>query len=100
MNNQTDKSPHILNTSSNLLGLCFIVLTSMRVLKFKEATFIDELTAVAIIFFMTSSMLSFLSIRTKSVRSVKYENVADIVFLIGLILLFCTTLLLTFNIIQ
>jgi hypothetical protein len=31
---------------------------------------------------------------------VKYENVADIVFLIGLILLFCTTLLLTFNIIQ
>ena len=44
-----DKSPHILNASSNLLGLCFIVLTSLKVLNLTEATVIDELTAVAII---------------------------------------------------
>lgn len=94
------KSPHILNTSANLLGFCFIVLTSVRITKLNESSFIDEGAALAIISFMSSCLLSFLSMRNKNdKRADKLENLADIFFLCGLIVLFLTTMLITFNII-
>ena len=99
MNEPNQKSPHILNTSSNLLGLCFIVLTSLKVLNLREATAIDEITAVAIVFFMASSVLSFLSMRSKTNLGEHYEQIADIIFLSGLVLLFVTTMLIAFNLI-
>ncbi len=100
MENKNDKSPHILNASSNLLGFCFIVLTSLRVLKLDGKTIIDELTSVALIMFMTSSVLSFLSMRYSKIRGDRFENVADIIFLTGLFFLFATTMLITFDIIE
>ena len=92
--------PHILNASSTLLGLCFVVLTSLRFSDKYETTVIDELTAIAIVMFMTSSILSYLSMRSGKFPGQKYEKIADIVFLSGLILLFVTTLLVTLNIIE
>ncbi|HCN83504.1 MAG TPA: hypothetical protein DIT07_07745 [Sphingobacteriaceae bacterium] len=100
MEDKNEKSQHVLNASSNLLGLCFIVLTSLRVLNLNGKTIIDECTAAALIMFMTSSVLSFLSIRSKKIKSEKYENIADIIFLLGLFFLFGTTMLVTFNIIK
>jgi len=98
--NRNNNSQHILNTSSNLLGFCFIVLTSLKVLKLQETTIIDEITAVAILLFMTSSILSVLSMRSTKRFGARYENIADFVFLVGLILLFITTVLIAFNIIK
>jgi hypothetical protein len=97
---QNEKSPHILNASSNLLGICFIVITSLKVLNISHKTIIDEITIVAIILFMTSCVLSFLSIREKNRASVLLENIADYTFIGGISLLFITTLLFSFNIIQ
>ena len=97
---KNDKSPHILSTSANLLGLCFIVLTSLKVLKIGAITIIDELTAGAIIMFMTSCVLSFLSMRNSKAPSFRYERIADIIFLLGLFFLFATTMLITFDIIK
>ena len=94
-----DKSPHILNTSATLLGLCFIVLTSRQIVSKKEATLIDEMTAIAVIIFMCSSVLSFLALRSKTERAQRYERFADIIFLTGLFFLFVITMLITFNII-
>jgi hypothetical protein len=99
-NSRNGNSQHILNTSSNLLGFCFLVLTSLKVLKLQETTIIDEITTLAILMFMTSSILSFLSMRSTKRFSARYENFADIIFLIGLILLFITTMLIAFNIIS
>lgn len=99
MNN--NKSAHILNTSSNLLGLCFIVLTSLQVLKLKQTSVIDEFTAIATVSFMSSSFLSFLSLRSSNNRlSEKYENIADFIFMTGLCVLFITTMVITFDIIH
>lgn len=98
MNGKNDRSPHILNTSATLLGLCFIVLTSRKIIELKEATFIDELTACAVLLFMTSCVLSFLAMRSKNIEE-KMENFADVIFLIGLFFLFVTTVLITLNII-
>lgn len=100
MDNGNDKSPHILNASSNLLGICFIVLTSLKLLKVSQKTFIDELTSCAIVLFMASCILSFLSIRGNIKKSGKFENIADYLFLIGIILLFVTTILFTLNVIK
>jgi len=95
-----DKSPHILNTSATLLGICFVVLTSLNVMKVTTKTILDELTTAAIIMFMASSLLSFLAMRNEQSPGDRYEKIADIVFLAGLLFLFATTMLLAFNIIQ
>lgn len=100
MNRQNEKSSHVLNASSNLLGICFIVLTSLKVLGKSEKTIIDEITFAAIILFMSSCFLSFLSIRHTSRHGDLFESIADVIFLIGLSLLFVTTILFSFNVIQ
>jgi hypothetical protein len=92
--------PHILNASTTLLGFCFVVLTSLRINDFREASVIDELTAVAIVVFMTSSILSYLSMRKRAAAGAVYEKAADIVFLCGLFFLFATTMLITLNVIS
>jgi len=100
MNDNNEKSPHILNASSNLLGICFIVLTSLKLLNQTSKTIIDEITLGAIILFMASCILSFLSLRSKSMYGEKLEKVADYMFIGGLLLLFMTTLLFSFNFIK
>lgn len=96
--NYNNKTSHILNTSSNLLGLCFIVLTSLRALKIKQAPIIIEVTAVATFSFMTSSFLSFLAIRSKNEKlAVKYENIAEFFFIIGLSIMFITTMVISMD---
>ena len=100
MANKNDKSPHILNASSNLLGFCFIVLTSLRVLNLNGKTIIDELTSVAMILFMISSVLSFLSMRNSKLNADHFEKIADIIFLTGLFFLFAITMLITFDMIK
>jgi hypothetical protein len=73
-----------------------VVLTSLKVLNFSHTTLIDELTIVATILFMISCILSFLAIKGNIRR---YENIADFAFLLGLLILFVTTILFSFNII-
>lgn len=97
MNEQ--KSPHILNASSNLLGLCFVVLTSLKIMRLSNGTVIDEITAGTTILFMSSCILSFMSIRNSFNQSDRLEKVADIIFLTGLGTLFVTILLFSFNVI-
>lgn len=100
MPSNNDKPSHILNTSSNLLGLCFIVLTSIKVLNLKDATIIDEIATLAIVMFMISCILSFLSMRKNETSNNRLEKVADVFFLSGLFLLFLTAMFLSFNIIK
>lgn len=97
---RNEEAPHILNTSANLLGICFLVLTSIQVLNLAEKTVIDSIIAFSIFMFMTSCLLSFLSMRHIRTYSKRFELVADYIFLGGLFSLFITTMLLTFNIIE
>lgn len=98
--NEKDHYPHILNTSSNMLGLCFIVFTSINVLKLGAATIIDELTAGAIVLFMVSCILSFISMRSRKQFSDQFEMIADFIFVSGLGLIFVISILLFFNVIR
>ena len=91
------KVSHILNTSATLLGLCFVVLTSLKVNKSSDESKIDELTAIAILVFLASCVLSYLSIRSKNQSSERFEKLADVVFLFGLFLLFAIAMLISFD---
>lgn len=97
---RNNKSQHILNTSSNLLGFCLVVLTSLKISKFSSLTMIDEFTGVATILLITSSFLSFLSIRAiKENHSVRFEQIADIIFIVALLSIFSITFMIAFSII-
>jgi len=98
-NGKSTISNHILPTASNLLGLCFVILSFMKVTKMGLETIIDELVAVAIVLFLAASVLSYVSIRTASQKADRYEKVADVIFLSGLSLLTITALVVVFEII-
>lgn len=97
---RNNNSPYILNASSNLVGLCFIVLTSIRMLKIGEATLVDEFTTIAFLIFMVSTILSFLSMRHNGAYAERLELLADYIFMAGLFLLFVSALHITFKVIS
>lgn len=87
-----------MSTSANLLGFCFVVLTSIRISNFSTSTSIDEVTGVACVFLMASCLLSFLAMRNKNEKmSDRLEYIADIVFLAALSFLTITIILVAFN---
>lgn len=81
------------------LGFCFIVLTSVKISRLEESSYIDEGAALAILVFMSSCLLSFLAMRNCR-NAQKLERSADMLFLFGLIVLFITTVLIAFNLIK
>ncbi len=92
------KSPHILNASSNLLGFCLIIITSLKIAKVGNVTYIDEITGVASLCLSVSCVLSFLAIRTtNSVLEDKYEKIADYLFLLALLCISATVILVSLN---
>ncbi len=100
MDNDKNKSPHILSASSNFLGFCFLVITSLKILKLANKTFVDEITSVCFVIFMFSCLCAFLSIRSTTKRSEFYETLAEYSFLSGLFIIFLMTILLMLQIIQ
>jgi len=94
-----NKSSHILSTSATLFGLCYVVFTSLKALKLDGNTVIDEFTAVSMVLFITSCLISFLSIRGGK-KSLLYERIADYLFLAGLFTLFIITIFIVFKIAQ
>lgn len=80
-----DVSKHILPASSNLLGLCFIMISVLKLFKMEKGInlILDKLIGISIVLFLIASMLSYVSMRARK-RAYYYERIADIVFLIGL----------------
>jgi hypothetical protein len=94
------KSPHILAASSNLVGFCFVVLTSIKILNLSAKTLIDNITIFSFLAFMISCIFSFLSIRTTKQHGIILETVAEYTFILGLFLVMATAILLAFNLIN
>ncbi|MFT3739228.1 MAG: hypothetical protein QM786_10760 [Breznakibacter sp.] len=79
-------SPHILGTSTNLLGFCLFIITSFHLTKNTENTMIDEFTSVIALLLTLSSLFSFFSIRTNHARrEVVLEKIADYLFVTSLL---------------
>ena len=81
------KQPHILNASSNLLGISFVLVTGLKLTKMSDTTWADEISIVSGIFLLASCVLSYISMRSEK-HSLRYEKTADYSFLAGIFLLF------------
>ncbi|AKK71261.1 hypothetical protein OK18_00155 [Chryseobacterium gallinarum] len=93
------KSPHILNASSNLLGFSLIIITSLKITKISQGTYLDEFAGFASILFAFSCFFSFLAIRTKSEkREYTFESIADYLFLIALFCIVLAVIIVTLKI--
>jgi len=91
-------SQHILNTAANLLGFCLFVITSLHITNTAETTKIDEFTSVIALLLTFSCIFSFVSIRTKNLkREVRFETIADYLFMVSLIGILIIILLITLN---
>ena len=92
-----DKSSHIMNASTNLVGFTFIVLTSLKAFHLGRSVLVDKLVVLSVTGFMISTLFSFLSIRThkKGDKSAFYEMVADYIFFGSLLMMFLVCILLT-----
>lgn len=96
--NSNNMTKHILPTSANLLGICFAILSFIKLSKLGAETIIDEICAMNILIFLAASVLSYASIRSKR-KGELYERLADIIFLIGLSLLALLSLIIVFEIV-
>ncbi|AZZ36775.1 hypothetical protein CIK05_08215 [Bdellovibrio sp. qaytius] len=86
---------HILPTSANLLGICFLIFSLAQFQSQLAATLLDEFSAVAIVFFLVSCFFSYFSLRAKN--SVRFERIADNSFLCGLLLMAVPVIMLAFT---
>lgn len=76
---------HILPTSANLLGICFLIFSLAHFMDRAEATILDECSAAAIFIFLVSSICSYASLRSEKFH--RLEKVADVTFMLGLFIL-------------
>ena len=96
---QKNVSHHILPTSANLMGLCFILISSIRAFGIAGKTLIDDVASIAMFAFLFSSIFSYVSMRNKK-KAIFYEKIADIVFMSGLGLITVVSFLLLFELIH
>jgi len=89
---------HILPTASNLLGLCLVLLSFIRLSRMSGETIIDEGLGIVIILFLASCIFSYASMRSQR-QTEKYEKIADMIFLIGLSCLAIIAMVIIFKLI-
>lgn len=77
------KSHHILNAASNLLGISLIIITGLHLTNRGEPTFADEIAWLAAACFSVSCLFSYIAIRREPEVS-RFARWADSVFLSGM----------------
>lgn len=87
-----DHHPHILNASTNLLGICLGLITALRLTHFGAKSFGDEVAWAAALMFLASTLSSFVVIRHRSVLE-RHAVWVDRAFVTGVCLLILATVL-------
>ncbi len=92
------KQPHILTTASNLLGICFILITGMKISHANLNTYADEICTFSSLFFIASCILSYISLLSETEKfATKSENIADFLFMIGIFSLFIAVVIFSYG---
>ncbi len=91
-------SKHILPTSANLLGLCFILINFMKLWKMNRRVdiIIDRFVGLSIVLFLVASVFSYMSMRSVN-KAALYEKIADMIFLAGLFFVTIISLMIVFE---
>jgi hypothetical protein len=87
-----DRNPQILNATTNLLGICFVIIGGLKLTNSNDSTFADEIAWVAAFLFFTAALTSYLAIRNGG-RSKLQLLVADWGLIVGLFALMTSVLI-------
>jgi hypothetical protein len=100
MRQPNNLSGHILPTSGAMLGVCMTVISIVKLTQINRglAYWVDDLLAVDALIFLASSIFSYLSIRSHS-KKIYFEDIADKVFMLALIVMGMSVVLLTCEIV-
>jgi len=84
---EEDISIHIFTASAALVGVCLTVIGLIRVVLTSKGseTLADDILAVDSLLFLSSCLLSYFALRTRSTHRMHLvERIADVIFIIGL----------------
>jgi hypothetical protein len=81
-----------------MVGVCIMVISIVKTINTGIANYIDKALAIDSILFMTSAMLSFLSIRMDQ-SSATLERWAEVIFLLALTSMAVITVIFAFEIV-
>jgi hypothetical protein len=87
---------YILPTASNLLGICFFILSYVKMSDRASNTYLDESVIIPIILFFVASVFSYLAMRSKNDKP-RLEKAADLVFMAGLLALSFLSVIMVFE---
>ena len=92
-----NRSPHILNAASNLLGIALLIVTGIHITSHSDVTYADETALASALLLAVSCFVSYLSVRRgeNAVRGMLMEKLADRIFLAGLAALVLAVIILT-----
>jgi hypothetical protein len=88
-----NRSPHILNVSSNLLGITLLIIAGLHLTNRSAQSFADEIAWIGAVCFLTACFLSYLALGGGR-RGERLEVWADRIFLLGMTGLFCAIVVL------
>lgn len=92
-----DISRHILPVSSTMVGVCMTVISVIQLApQTKISHWADDLLAVNSLFFLGSTILSYLSLRSNC-DTLKLEVLADRLFIFGMIMMVFISFLVSFE---
>lgn len=77
-----ERSPHILNAASTLLGICLVIITGLTLTKSNDRSLADEIAWVAAFLFLTSVALSYVALRMHTAGRWVVQ-VCDLAFALG-----------------
>ncbi|HLY05868.1 MAG TPA: hypothetical protein VKR31_08990 [Rhizomicrobium sp.] len=80
------RSPHLLNASTNLLGFSFVIIGALKLTNSDAKSYSDECAWMASGFFLVAILSSYWAIRQNDTNIV-LNTLADTTFLCGLLLL-------------
>jgi cytochrome bd-type quinol oxidase subunit 2 len=91
-----ERNPNILNAASNLLGICFLIITGLSLTRSNSRSFADEAAWVAAVCFLLSIGLSYHAIRSDR-RAARSAVWADRIFMLGIATLTTAILIVGFD---
>lgn len=87
-----NRQPHILNAASSLLGICFVLITGLKISGASSGTLLDEVAMVSAVGFVGACLFSFASM-LQLPAPINYELIADLLFVLSMLCLFAAVLM-------
>jgi hypothetical protein len=95
-----EEASHILQSAANLIGVCLIIITGLKVSGVANTSILDKVATISSVFLLVSIISAYLSMRHTVSSIVRYRDTADYSFILGIVLLVITIVAMSLNIIQ